>query len=115
MTQRADDIFADLEARAAEAAALLKQLSNQRRLMILCRLASGPATVSELCKVAGLSQSAVSQHLAKMRTEGLVKGEKDGLQMHYSITDPRCLEILIQLRSSFCDVTAPLTAGEGRV
>ncbi len=76
--------------------------------MILCRLAAGPATVSELCKVAGLSQSAVSQHLAKMRAEGLVYGEKNGLQIHYSITDRRCLEILVQLRSSFCDVPGTL-------
>lgn len=107
MTQPAEDMFSDLEARATEVAALLKQLSNRRRLMILCRLAAGPATVSELCKVAGLSQSALSQHLAKMRAEGLVRGEKDGLQIYYSITDPRCLEILVFLRSSFCDVTDP--------
>ncbi|MAN15838.1 MAG: transcriptional regulator [Dinoroseobacter sp.] len=103
MTQPTEDMFADLEARATEVAALLKQLANSRRLMILCRLAAGPATVSELCTVAGLSQSALSQHLAKMRAEGLVRGEKDGLQIHYSITDPRCLEILTHLRSSFCD------------
>lgn len=111
MTQPAEHMFADLEARAAEVAALLKQMANTRRLMILCRLAAGPATVSELCKVAGLSQSALSQHLARMRAEGLVHGEKDGLQMHYSITDPRCLEILTHLRSSFCD--PPLTREPG--
>lgn len=106
MTHPDEDMFADLEAQAAEVSALLKQLSNTRRLMILCRLAAGPATVSELCKVVGLSQSALSQHLAKMRAEGLVHGEKDGLQIHYSITDPRCLEVLTHLRSSFCDPTS---------
>lgn len=103
MTQPTEDIFTELEARATEVAALLKQLANTRRLLILCRLAGGPATVSELCKVAGLSQSALSQHLAKMRAEGMVQGEKDGLQIYYSITDPRCLELLTHLRSSFCD------------
>lgn len=103
MTQPDLDPFAQLEARAEEVAALLKQLANTRRLMILCRLAAGPATVSELCKVAGLSQSALSQHLARMRAESLVQGKKDGLQIYYSIINPRCLEVLTHLRASFCD------------
>lgn len=103
MTQPANETFTDLESRAAEVARLLKQMANPRRLLILCRLAAGPVTVSELCKVADLSQSALSQHLAKMRAEGMVHGERDGLQIKYSITDPRCLEILTHLRSSFCD------------
>ncbi len=97
------DPMADLQARADEVATLLKQLANTRRLMILCRLAAGPATVSELCTVADLSQSAISQHLAKMRAEGLVKGEKEGLQIHYSISDPRCMDVLNHLKASFCD------------
>jgi len=87
----------DLEARAEEVAALLKQMANKRRLLILCRLAAGKATVSELGAVAGLSQSAISQHLAKMRKDGLVRGEKDGLQIHYSIVDPHCLDLLNHL------------------
>ena len=62
----------------------------------------GEATVSTLCEVADLSQSAMSQHLAKMRTEGLVSGRKDGLQVYYSIADPRCLGILHHLKSQFC-------------
>ena len=86
-----------LEARAEDVVALLKQLANKRRLLILCRLSAGEATVSELCEVAGLSQSAISQHLAKMRKDGLVNGEKDGLQIRYSITDPRCLDLLNHL------------------
>ena len=97
------DPFTVLEARAADVARLLKQLANTRRLMILCRLAAGPTSVTDLCSVAGLSQSALSQHLAKMRAEGLVSGEKQGLQIHYSISDPRCLELLSHLRTSFCD------------
>ncbi|MFP7572125.1 ArsR/SmtB family transcription factor [Marivita sp. S2033] len=103
MTQPTPDPLDDLQGRAEEVAGLLKQLANTRRLLILCRLASGKATVSELCVVAGLSQSAISQHLAKMRSDGLVRGEKDGLQIHYSIVDPRCHELLKHLRSSFCD------------
>lgn len=97
------DPMAGLQERAEDVATLLKQLANTRRLLILCRLAGGKATVSELCKVASLSQSAASQHLAKMRADGLIQGEKEGLQMHYSIVDPRCLEMLNHLKSSFCD------------
>jgi ArsR family transcriptional regulator, virulence genes transcriptional regulator len=97
MSQTHGTTMSDLEARAEEVAALLKQMSNTRRLLILCRLASGKATVSELCTVAGLSQSAISQHLARMRKDGLVKGEKDGLQIHYSIIDPQCLDLLKHL------------------
>ena len=97
MSQTDGPAMSDLEARAEEVAALLKQMANTRRLLILCRLAAGRATVSELCAVAGLSQSAISQHLAKMRRDGLVKGEKDGLQINYSIADPRCLDLLVHL------------------
>lgn len=97
MSQPRTTALADLEARSEEVAGLLKQMANKSRLLILCRLSSGKASVSELCAVAGLSQSAISQHLAKMRQDGLVKGEKDGLQMNYSITDPRCLDLLSHL------------------
>lgn len=89
--------MSDLEARVEKVAALLKQMANTRRLLILCRLVAGRATVSELCAVAGLSRSAISQHLAKMRKDGLVKGEKDGLQIHYSIIDRHCLDLLTHL------------------
>ncbi|MCI2393885.1 metalloregulator ArsR/SmtB family transcription factor [Aliiroseovarius sediminis] len=104
MTSTNTDPMADLKAQADEVATLLKQLANTRRLLILCRLAAGRATVSELCKVADLSQSAISQHLAKMRMEGLVKGEKEGLQTFYTISDPRCLDLLGHLKTSFCDL-----------
>lgn len=105
MTQTNTDPMSDLQARAEDVATLLKQLANTRRLVILCRLAAGKATVSQLCEVANLSQSAASQHLAKMRAEGLIKGEKEGLQMHYSIVDPRCMNLLNHLKSSFCDTS----------
>ena len=62
----------------------------------------GEATVSELCEVADLSQSAMSQHLAKMRSDGLVQGRKDGLQVYYSIADTRCFGILEHLKAQFC-------------
>lgn len=101
-----DPQIAELQAQAGDAAAFLKQIANEKRLLILCRLDEGEATVSELGAVAGLSQSAVSQHLAKMRLEGLVAGRKDGLQVFYTIADPRCAGILTYLKSEFCTVAA---------
>jgi len=92
----------ELQQQAGEAAALLKLLANERRLLILCHLVGGEATVSELREVAGLSQSAASQHLAKMRADGLVEGRKTGLQVHYSIADPRLVGILSHLKAQFC-------------
>ncbi|MEA1941390.1 MAG: metalloregulator ArsR/SmtB family transcription factor [Pseudomonadota bacterium] len=105
-----DPQIALLQDQAGEAAGFLKLLANERRLVILCRLAAGEATVGELCDVAGLSQSAMSQHLAKMRSDGLVEGRKDGLQVHYSIKDRRCLGILMNLKSQFCPA-ADVVAG----
>ena len=107
MSAVVDPLIAQLQTQAGEAAGFLKQLANEKRLLILCRLVSGEATVSELCEIAGLSQSAMSQHLAKMRADGLVRGRKDGLQVYYAIDDPRCLGVLEHLKTEFC------TAAEG--
>lgn len=97
-----------LQAQAGEAALFLKQIANEKRLLILCRLASGEAAVGELCEIAGLSPSAVSQHLARMRADNLVQGRKAGLQVFYSIADPRCLGILSHLRDDFCTAARSL-------
>lgn len=92
----------ELSEQAAAAAKFLKQIANEKRLIILCRLVTGEATVSQLCDVAELSASAMSQHLAKMRSEGLVTGRKDGLQVYYRIADPRCLRFLRFIEGEFC-------------
>lgn len=104
-----DPQIAQLQEQAGDAAAFLKQLANEKRLLILCRLAMGEATVGELGEVAGLSQSAMSQHLAKMRNDGLVEGRKAGLQVFYSISDERCRGILEHLKSQFCTVADAAT------
>lgn len=91
-----------LEEQAEEAARFLKQIANDRRLIILCRLGTGEATVSQLCESAGLSASAMSQHLAKLRIEGLVTSRKQGLLVYYRIADPRCLRFLDFIKSEFC-------------
>lgn len=76
----------DLQKRSAEAAALLKIMANDRRLMVLCELANADErTVTELEVVSGLSQSALSQHLAKMRRHGIVKTRRMAQSIYYSL------------------------------
>jgi DNA-binding transcriptional ArsR family regulator len=92
-----------LASQAAAAARLLKLVANERRLLILCRLAStGEATVGELARSVGLSQSALSQHLALMREDGLVGFRREGQTIHYRIADPNAERLLDTLRTIFC-------------
>ena len=73
-----DDIarFTELHDRASNACELLKAMANEWRLMILCQLSEGEKTVSELQHLLGLSQSALSQHLAILRREKIVRSKK---------------------------------------
>jgi ArsR family transcriptional regulator len=92
-----------LERKAAEVAAILGALANERRLMILCRLVeSGEANVTALAEAVGLSQSALSQHLAKMRQEGLVTFRRDAQTLWYRIGDPRVEQLFATLHRLFC-------------
>lgn len=93
----------ELAVHAADAARLLKLVANERRLLVLCRLASaGEATVGALAKSVGLGQSALSQHLALMRDDGLVAFRRDGQAIHYRIADPNAERLLETLRTIFC-------------
>ncbi len=102
MARAALDI-GDLEDKAAEVAGLLRALANERRLMILCRLVElGEARVSSLAESAGLSQSALSQHLSKMRDEGIVTYRRDGQSLWYRIADPRIERLFATMHDLFC-------------
>lgn len=93
------DLFQDSAARAA---GLLKLLGNEKRLMVLCQLAEGELPVGELQARIGLSQSALSQHLALLRAEGIVATRRDGQSIHYRIADPAALRIIETLAELFC-------------
>ncbi|WP_395660674.1 ArsR/SmtB family transcription factor [Aestuariivirga sp.] len=91
------------EEKASEAAAMLKALGNEKRLMILCRLLEqGEMSVMALTVKVGLSQSALSQHLAKMREENIVGTRRDAQQVFYRVSDPRVREILSTLKTIYC-------------
>lgn len=89
--------------KAAEVAQLLKAIGNGRRLMMLCKLVEyGEMTVGDLAAVVGLSQSSLSQHLAKMRDEGLVAYRRESQTLWYRIADPRTETLLATLYQLYC-------------
>ena len=92
-----------LEQKASEVAGILRALANERRLMILCKLVEwGEASVNSLAEAVGLSQSALSQHLAKMRAEGLVAYRRESQTLWYRITDPKIEKLFVTLHQLFC-------------
>ena len=101
----ADDAAAlkKLAKQAGEAAQLLKMLANEKRLLILCFLAvRGEMTVGELVGVVKLSQSALSQHLAKLRADGLVEFRRTSQTLHYRVADQLAVRVLGVLKEIFC-------------
>ncbi|MFO1183369.1 MAG: metalloregulator ArsR/SmtB family transcription factor [Bauldia sp.] len=95
--------FSLLEAQAGQAAAALQQFSNPKRLLLLCELAgAGEKSVNDLAAAVGLSQSALSQHLARLRAAGLVDFRRDGQTLNYRIADRRAVAILKALKAIFC-------------
>jgi DNA-binding transcriptional ArsR family regulator len=98
-----DDDLKRLAKQAAEAARLLKLMGNEKRLLILCFLAArGEMTVGEIVGVVKLSQSALSQHLGKLRTDGLVTFRRDSQTLYYRVADPRALRLLKLLKDIYC-------------
>ena len=92
-----------LAKQAGDAAQLLKMLANEKRLLILCFLAvRGEMTVGELVGIVKLSQSALSQHLAKLRADGLVEFRRTSQTLHYRVADPRALRLLQVLKDIYC-------------
>ena len=87
---------------AADASRLLKALANEKRLMILCLLVDGERTVSELNAMLDLSQSALSQHLAKLREEGLVATRRDGQAIYYRLADGNAAALIGTLHDLYC-------------
>lgn len=95
--------LATFEAKAAQVADTLKAIGNARRLMLLCKLVEhGEVTVSDLARDVGLSQSACSQHLAKMRDEGLIGFRRESQTLWYAIADPRVETLLATLYQLYC-------------
>jgi ArsR family transcriptional regulator, virulence genes transcriptional regulator len=91
------------EKQATEVADILRALANERRLMILCKLVEwGEANVGTLAEAVGLSQSALSQHLARMREEGIVTSRRESQTIWYRVADPRIEQLFAVMYELFC-------------
>ena len=97
------DLMENLQDQANQVAEILQTLANGRRLFVLCQLQGlGEANVTTLAAAARLSQSALSQHLAKLRAEGLVTFRREGQTLWDRIADPRVEELMATLHRLFC-------------
>ncbi len=92
---------------ASDASALLKAISHEGRLMILCHLVTGEKSVTELETLLHARQAAVSQQLARLRLEGLVVPRREGKTIYYSLCDDRPRQILEVIYELFCSVPEP--------
>ena len=93
----------DLRTHATEVANLMKMMANSHRLMILCELHKSECSVGTLQQAVGIGQSALSQHLAKLRHEGLVKVRREAQTIHYSLADPKVREVMALLYRLYCE------------
>ena len=97
------DLISRFSPNAGEAVALLKALASEPRMLVLCYLAeTGEISAGDLTREIGLSQSALSQHLARLRDEGLVATRKDGHTVFYRVCDPKAQALLALLHDLFC-------------
>jgi len=92
--------ISELEYSAHAAARLLKLLASEQRLLLLCRLVEGETSVGVLAEHAKLAQSAASQHLGKMRAEGLVATRREAQTIYYRLADPAAMRVI----NTLCDI-----------
>jgi DNA-binding transcriptional ArsR family regulator len=103
LVEAADDqLGTELAKRAGEAARLLKALANEKRLLILCTLSQGERSVGDLNQDINLSQSALSQHLAVLRTDGLVRTRREAQTIYYSVVEGPALAVIQTLYQEYC-------------
>ncbi len=97
--------IAAMQENAGQAAALMKSLSNPSRLLVLCALVTREHTVGELEELTGLGQSALSQHLARLRDSGLVETRREAQRIYYSLDNPEVKAVLETLHGIYCPGT----------
>jgi DNA-binding transcriptional ArsR family regulator len=96
-----------MAARAEQATELLKAMAHPQRLRVLCLLVEGERSVGEINRDIELSQSALSQHLARLREEGLVQTRKEAQTVFYSVAPGPALEVIRTLHDVYCPSAPP--------
>lgn len=92
-----------MEENALKAANFLKGIASQHRLLILCQLAEGEKSVTELIEATGMPQTSMSQHLSKLKEEGIASFRRDHRTLYYSINNDAVLKIMDVLYHEFCE------------
>lgn len=92
----------DFLSKARAASSLLKALSHESRLLMLCMLCQGEKTVTEIEQFLGIQQAVVSQQLARLRSEKIVQTRREGRQIYYRIADPQLAELISVLYKMYC-------------
>jgi len=98
----------DMKKSAAKASALMKTLGHQGRLMILCQLVTGEKSVGELSRLLGIAQSPLSQHLSRMRGEGLVMPRRSAQTVYYSLNSTEAGKIIECVYRLYCADAQPM-------
>lgn len=93
----------ELSKNATQAANLLKAMSNEHRLLVLCHLGGKEMSVTELNACINLSQSSLSQHLARLRKDELVKTRRESQTIYYSIANNVVVKLISILQDQFCN------------
>ena len=106
-----DNILDPMRLAAQEASDLLRSIGSPYRLMILCLLMDSEKTVTEICEAIGARQSLTSQHLTRLRLDGLVKVERRGHYAYYSIADTVARDIISTLHGHYCPTDATIEEG----
>lgn len=102
MNIQVDDVRA-LEQNAEKVSGILKVIGNDKRLLMLCKIVEhGEVTAGSLVGIGGLSQSAMSQHLSKMREEGIITYRRDSQTLWYRLADPRIQDLIVTLHKLYC-------------
>lgn len=92
----------DIQDKAEHVASFLKGLANKHRLLILCQLAEGEKNVTELIEATNIAQTSMSQHLTKLKDEGIVEFRRDHRTLYYQITHGAVQSIMAILYDNFC-------------
>lgn len=101
------DVFNAMRSAAEDAAEVLRSIGSPYRLMILCILMESEKTVTEICEAIGARQSLTSQHLTRLRLDGLVKAERRGHFAYYTLDDPLTKQIVGTLYNHYCPTGKP--------
>jgi len=105
MQSRGYTDFGAIRGNAGPASALLKAMANERRLLILCYLAEAERSVGELEELIGISQSALSQHLARLRQDDLVIARRSAQNIYYSLAGHQARDVMLTLHDIFCQTS----------